>query len=777
MKSVPNSVQEMHKTMKISTALLMFLIACQKCHAEKVSCPDLQETCECSRNAIDCEFTLRIEERFSFVSYEVNEASGTLGNRGTLYYMDNLGFHQRGKDNDKCTFNQVFYKEEQFGRRGCSMPITIDGNTYRTIITINGRIPGPTLVVHENQIVVVHVINRLPDAATSVHWHGLHQGKSVWMDGVGGITHPPIDPGSSFDYIFEANPPGTHWYHSHVGSQKGDGLFGAFIVCEKIPLHKILDDQTYQHVIDLFGNHTIAATDWQRKPEATHQALSGIRFFPNASLGVVPSPNHEPVTPKKGIDDSTQSPFPFWSALINGRGRRDDRSRPDDRSPYSIFHVGRGNLYHFRLIGSASAFAFNFSIDGHRLLAIGSDGYYFKPVEVDYIIIHSGETYDFLLDTTFDSTQSNYWIRAHTLEHNLPTDEEHSALAILTYADPKSIDWRSVDIGRMPRDCTANEQCAVLNCPYSSHPEHLCISLLTLERKPSNGLVEFNKLPKYPPDEHCSDCEHFLNFAFVGNRNSINGVSFVTPPLSYSTNCGQYSKGASNSAVKMCGSCSNFSSMLSKTEGVCECTNILQIASKGKYTSDSEPQSISLVISTLNSNFSHPIHLHGHSFYIVHTSNDSSDLECDDDSAGFCSKPRWRNGVRPKNINSRIEDGRITSKAIQKDTVVVEKNSYIVISFQADNPGYWFMHCHVEEHLLDGMALLIQEYNNSQHWKPPAGINDHGSFRWTVEDYKKNILASELCSTGKSIRAANFLVIVVAAAGVWRGLSIFIPLL
>ena len=203
-------------------------------------------------------------------------------------------------------------------------------------------------------------------------------------------------------------------------------------------------------------------------------------------------------------------------------------------------------------------------------------------MEVDYIIIHSGETYDFLLDTTFDSTQSNYWIRAHTLEHNLPTDEEHSALAILTYADPKSIDWRSVDIGRMPRDCTANEQCAVLNCPYSSHPEHLCISLLTLERKPSNGLVEFNKLPKYPPDEHCSDCEHFLNFAFVGNRNSINGVSFVTPPLSYSTNCGQYSKGASNSAVKMCGSCSNFSSMLSKTEGVCECTNILQIASKGK---------------------------------------------------------------------------------------------------------------------------------------------------------------------------------------------------
>ncbi len=102
--------------------------------------------------------------------------------------------------------------------------------------------------------------------------------------------------------------------------------------------------------------------------------------------------------------------------------------------------------------------------------------------------------------------------------------------------------------------------------------------------------------------------------------------------------------------------------------------------------------------------------------------------------------------------------------------------SYVVISFQADNPGYWFMHCHVEEHLLDGMALLIQEYPDSQHWKPPAGINNHGSFQWTIEDFNKTILASKLCSTGKSIRAANFLVLVVATAGVWRDLSKFVQI-
>ena len=37
-------------------------------------------------------------------------------------------------------------------------------------------------------------------------------------------------PGSEFVYEFKATPAGTHWYHSHVGVQYGNGLFGPLIV-------------------------------------------------------------------------------------------------------------------------------------------------------------------------------------------------------------------------------------------------------------------------------------------------------------------------------------------------------------------------------------------------------------------------------------------------------------------------------------------------------------------------------------------------------------------
>ena len=69
--------------------------------------------------------------------------------------------------------------------------------------------------------------------------------------------------------------------------------------------------------------------------------------------------------------------------------------------------------------------------------------------------------------------------------------------------------------------------------------------------------------------------------------------------------------------------------------------------------------------------------------------------------------------------------------------MIVPAGGYVVIAFQADNPGYWFMHCHMEVHQLEGMAVIIQEYPESEHKKPPYGINDVGNFFWPTEP-KKN---------------------------------------
>ena len=40
------------------------------------------------------------------------------------------------------------------------------------------------------------------------------------------------------------------------------------------------------------------------------------------------------------------------------------------------------------------------------------------------------------------------------------------------------------------------------------------------------------------------------------------------------------------------------------------------------------------------------------------------------------------------------------------------------------------MHCHMEAHLLEGMAVIVQEYPDNQQWSPPYGINNIGDFLW-----------------------------------------------
>ncbi len=45
---------------------------------------------------------------------------------------------------------------------------------------------------------------------------------------------------------------------------------------------------------------------------------------------------------------------------------------------------------------------------------------------------------------------------------------------------------------------------------------------------------------------------------------------------------------------------------------------------------------------------------------------------------------------------------------VLRDTVTVESLSWIVIQFEANNPGQWLMHCHFDWHVAAGLALAIQ---------------------------------------------------------------------
>jgi len=98
----------------------------------------------------------------------------------------------------------------------------------------NGQSPGPTIEAVEGDRVRLFVTNRLPEV-TSVHWHGVPLPSG--MDGVSGLTQPPIGVGKTFVYEFVLQRSGSFMYHPHADemTQIAMGLMGLFIVHPKDP--------------------------------------------------------------------------------------------------------------------------------------------------------------------------------------------------------------------------------------------------------------------------------------------------------------------------------------------------------------------------------------------------------------------------------------------------------------------------------------------------------------------------------------------------------------
>ena len=62
------------------------------------------------------------------------------GSQGVIYYFDDFGTPQPLQTNRNCS---------TLDSSKCTNPQFVDGKTYRLAIAVNGQIPGPTLIVHE----------------------------------------------------------------------------------------------------------------------------------------------------------------------------------------------------------------------------------------------------------------------------------------------------------------------------------------------------------------------------------------------------------------------------------------------------------------------------------------------------------------------------------------------------------------------------------------------------------------------------------------------------
>ena len=702
--------------------------------------------CECNANAKVCTFNLEIDEIRTFTSYQkfpIDEGTGMFirGAHGVIHYFEDNGVTRPIADDKPCS---------DFTSATCTEPQFVDGKTYRLVTAVNGQVPGPTLIVHDQQTVVIHVHNNLTTEGVSIHWHGMHQIGTPWMDGVGQVSQCQIGPSSSFSYMYTASPSGSFWYHSHSGGQRTDGFFGALIVKERpARLKEVKRELRDKHRIngfeDLPHKHTLTLLDWQHEAslDLFTQIHSSLGFYPDKELGIVPTRKDERYESTRSYEKGEVGPVPYYSGIINGKGRHDDV--PYEKTRLSIFTVERGKTYRFRLIGAQSLYAYRFSIDGHKLTVVATDGYWIEPVkQVDYIIIHTGERYDFLLNANENARINNYWIRAETLEINTQNGSPpypslgHVAEAILHYKqNDESIDpeipstmYKDIKDHSPSIKCTSNTPCIAVNCPfekfhYSYHIKCINVQSLTLlEPTPHDELPAATT--------NCEGCTHFINFNFEGDSqtSAVNGRNFLLPSFPPQTQNKQFK---ANDVI------CNLQADCNPSTLECSCVHIIDIPYQ---------KTIQLVLTAIGKyHNAHPIHLHGHTFHVVHIgypeydsttgfipdeNGHSRDIKCSDTE---CTKPGCEKERCTRPSWNRKPSLSIHSKTIRKDTVMLPAGGYVVINFLSNNPGHWFLHCHIEVHQLEGMAMIVNEAFDYQK-SAPEGLNRCGDFAIGLDEYQ-----------------------------------------
>nr|KAG5686608.1 hypothetical protein BaRGS_006282 [Batillaria attramentaria] len=216
------------------------------------------------------------------------------------------------------------------------------------------------------------------------------------------------------------------------------------------------------------------------------------------------------------------------------------------------------------------------------------------------------------------------------------------------------------------------------------------------------------------PDRHVAEAVLryagiFLNFAFPGKGearrqlSSVNGIKFVHPPLAAILQAKE-NKDLPTACESTCG----------QAQQQCECSHVETL------TRDRVHQFVLLDMGD-GSGFSHPIHMHGYSFYVVKVgyptysqsngsfSADNPDIDCRgpaDRTKTFCNTATWKNETW-RAENGGVVPGLNLDNPIRKDTIIVPTGGYVVVRIKADNPGMWYMHCHIEMHHLSGMALML----------------------------------------------------------------------
>ncbi|KAI8005387.1 Laccase-14 [Camellia lanceoleosa] len=348
--------------------------------------------------------------------------------------------------------------------------------------------------------------------------------------------------------------------------------------------------------------------------------------------------------------------------------------------------VDYGKTYLLRIINSIMNEEMFFMVAQHNLTVVGMDGAYIKPINTDYIMITPGQTMDVLI--TANQTPSEYYMAARAYAGL--TYDNTTTTAIVQYNG----NYTAPSTPAFPILPNYTDIDAVTNFTRQmkalNSKEHPVDVPQTVDTK-LYITISVNTLP----------CVNSSCDGPNGDRlaASLNNISFVTPEvdvlLAYHNQLqGIFTKDFPSQPPYFFDFTAN-----NVSDDYLTPLN----ATKVKVVEfNSTVEMVFQTTNVMNAAENHPMHLHGYSFYFVGFGFGNFNNETD---------PTGYNLVDPPEVN----------------TVGVPTNGWAAIRFRADNPGVWFMHCHLERHSSWGMdtVLIVKNgtTNETSMLDPPAYLN------------------------------------------------------
>ncbi|PWN97912.1 multi copper oxidase [Tilletiopsis washingtonensis] len=289
-----------------------------------------------------------------------------------------------------------------------------------------------------------------------------------------------------------------------------------------------------------------------------------------------------------------------------------------------------GKTYRLRLINMSALAMYHFWIEGHDMRIIEADGVDTQELPVDAITISVAQRYSILVTARNDTAQ-NWGIHANMdpdMFDVVPDDLQLNVTATLEYASGQ---------------------------PMGSDRAEL----EAYEYFDDTKLVPFVAEAMEP-----ADVNHDLNVVFNTysdgkNYASFNNVSYVSPMT------------PTLNTISSMGALANDVAVYGPATGATVLNHM---------------DMIQLTVFNWDAG-THPFHLHGHHFQVVHKAIDVTS----DDPA----------------LNPPFVEGQ--ENPMRRDTVTIHSTGSATIRFRADNPGAWFFHCHIDWHLSSGLAAIFIE--------------------------------------------------------------------